>query len=283
MSSATLVIGSALPISSSAWRRQTFPHSSRKVCAPIRLQSRRLPVVTTRTMRCLATNQSENIETGEVSSTSAPTGPSTLPRTRASVGDSSLSYIKESLKGISVIDATTGKSTELTSLWAPRTVVVVWLRHFGCLLCKKRASDFSYLVDALRVEGASLVAIGPGTVEQALDLKGATRFRGEVFVDPSLASYRALSFAHGPLTVLNPVSAAKAAEARLQGFRQDWSLSLQRDVALGTAWWQGGVMVAGPNGDIHYLHKDSIAGDEPNLEEVTRAVMRATGAHARSR
>ncbi|GJP31174.1 hypothetical protein CLOM_g9834 [Closterium sp. NIES-68] len=43
------------------------------------------------------------------------------------------------LAGVEVVGAD-GARVALTGLWATRRVVVAWTRHFGCLLCRKRAT-----------------------------------------------------------------------------------------------------------------------------------------------
>ncbi|CAI5505764.1 unnamed protein product, partial [Closterium sp. Naga37s-1] len=96
--------------------------------------------------------------------------------------------------------------------------------------------------------------------------------------DRQRASYEALQFVSGlshrqspPLsTVLSPTAALSVARARMEGFQQDWGLSLHADTLLRAAW-QGGIILAGPGIDnLLFLHKVK-AGDEPDVRDIIAA------------
>ena len=50
----------------------------------------------------------------------------------------------------------------LGDLWADRPVVLVFLRHFGCLHCREHAVELRDRYDDLHAQGVELVAIGTG-------------------------------------------------------------------------------------------------------------------------
>ncbi|CAI7843339.1 unnamed protein product, partial [Closterium sp. NIES-53] len=67
-------------------------------------------------------------------------------------------------------------------------------------------------------------------------------------------------------------AALSVGRARMEGFQQDWGLSLQADTVLRAAWQQGGIIVAGPGIDnLLFLHKDKEAGDEPDVRDIIAA------------
>lgn len=166
----------------------------------------------------------------------------------------------------------TGDELLLTDLWQDRRAVVAWARHFGCLLCRKRASLLAASKAEMDAAGVALVIIGPGNVEQARGFAEQTNFPGEVYADPTFETFRAFGFIFGAETVFTPKAALNLVSARMEGFKQDWNLSLQRDTVLKGGWQQGGVLVAGPGtSNLLFLHKDKEAGDEPSMKELLAA------------
>lgn len=53
------------------------------------------------------------------------------------------------------------QSVELQSLWQDQPVVLLFLRRFGCQVCRWIASEISKLEPDLRASGVALVGIGP--------------------------------------------------------------------------------------------------------------------------
>eukprot|EP00850_Spirogloea_muscicola_P018056 SM000161S02438 [mRNA] locus=s161:201625:206924:+ [translate_table: standard] len=104
--------------------------------------------------------------------------------------------------------------------------------------------------------GVRLALIGPGNAEQAQGFRDSVNFPGDVFADPERATFRALDFESGVGSVFSPKAAVNLVSATLEGFSQDWGLSLQPDTIMRGAWQQGGLIVAGPGTDkLIFLHK----------------------------
>ncbi|KNA04641.1 hypothetical protein SOVF_197750 [Spinacia oleracea] len=120
--------------------------------------------------------------------------------------------------------------------------------------------------------GVALVLIGPGNIDQANAFYEQTKFEGEVYVDPNHSSYDALKFVSGVSTTFTPKAALKIIELYMEGYRQDWELSFQKDTVSRGGWQQGGIIVAGPGKtNISYIHKDKEAGDDPPIEDILKA------------
>ncbi|PWA64377.1 thioredoxin superfamily protein [Artemisia annua] len=174
------------------------------------------------------------------------------------------------LERVEVFDVN-GKSILISDLWKDRKAVVAFARHFGCVLCRKRADMLAAKKDRMDASGVALVLIGPGSVDQARAFSEQTNFKGEVYADPSYASYKALSFVSGVTTTFTPGSALKIIEAYMEGYRQDWELSFEKDTRTRGGWQQGGIIVAGPGiSNISYIHRDKEAGDDPEVEEIMK-------------
>ncbi|KAF5770339.1 putative peroxiredoxin-like 2A/B/C, Thioredoxin-like superfamily [Helianthus annuus] len=175
------------------------------------------------------------------------------------------------LERVEVFDLN-GKSILISDLWKDRKAVVAFARHFGCVLCMKRADLLAAKKDRMDASGVALVLIGPGSVDQARTFSEQTKFKGEIYADPSYASYKALNFVSGVTTTFTPGAALKIIEAYMEGYRQDWELSFEKDTRTRGGWQQGGIIVAGPGiSNISYIHKDKEAGDDPDVEEVLKA------------
>lgn len=176
-----------------------------------------------------------------------------------------------SLEGIKVYDPN-GAVVLLVSLWESRPAVVAFARHFGCVLCRKRADLLQSRKAEMDAAGVALVLIAPGSPEQARQFVEKTRFSEEVYADPDYASYDALEFVNGAQSVFNLRSGSRILKAFSEGYRQDWGVSFDKDTVQRGGWQQGGILVAGPGiNTVRYLFKDAEAGDEPELEDVMSA------------
>lgn len=177
----------------------------------------------------------------------------------------------DSLDDVKVFDLS-GNAVPISDLWKDRKAVIAFARHFGCVLCRKRADYLAAKKDIMDASGVALVLIGPGKVEQAKAFSEQTKFQGEVYADPNQSSYEALRFVSGFTTTFTPGAGLKIIQSYMEGYRQDWKLSSEKDTVSRGGWQQGGIIVAGPGkNNISYIHKDKEAGDDPPIEEIMRA------------
>ncbi|KAA8518816.1 hypothetical protein F0562_016410 [Nyssa sinensis] len=175
------------------------------------------------------------------------------------------------LDRVKVFDLT-GNAVPIYDLWKDRKAVVAFARHFGCVLCRRRADYLAAKKDIMDASGVTLVLIGPGSVDQAKAFYEQTKFKGEVYADPSYSSFEALRFVSGVSTTFTPGAGLKIVQAYMEGYRQDWGLSFEKDTRTRGGWQQGGIIVAGPGkSNISYIHKDKEAGDDPDIEDILKA------------
>ncbi|XP_006381516.1 thioredoxin-like protein AAED1, chloroplastic isoform X2 [Populus trichocarpa] len=164
-----------------------------------------------------------------------------------------------------------GNAIPFSDLWKDRKAVVAFARHFGCVLCRRRADYLAAKKDIMDASGVALVLIGPGSVDQAKTFSEQTKFKG-VYADPSHSSYKALQFVSGVSTTFTPKAGLKIIQSYMEGYRQDWKLSFEGDTVAKGGWQQGGIIVAGPGKtNISYIHKDKEAGDDPDIEDIIKA------------
>ncbi|XP_010516984.1 PREDICTED: thioredoxin-like protein AAED1, chloroplastic [Camelina sativa] len=177
----------------------------------------------------------------------------------------------ELLDKVKVLDLR-GNEIPISDLWKDRKAVVAFARHFGCVLCRKRAAYLAEKKDVMDASGVALVLIGPGSIDQANTFVEQTNFKGEVYADPNHASYEALEFVSGVTVTFTPKAAMKIIESYMEGYRQDWKLSFMKDTVERGGWQQGGILVAGPGKhNISYIRKDKEAGDDPPIQEILKA------------
>ncbi|KAH0995674.1 hypothetical protein GBA52_019538, partial [Prunus armeniaca] len=107
------------------------------------------------------------------------------------------------LETVKVFDLN-GNGIPISDLWKDRTAVIAFARHFGCVFCRKRADYLASKKDIMDASGVALVLIGPGSIDQGKAFAEQTKFKGEVYADPSHSSYEALRFVSGVLTTFTP-------------------------------------------------------------------------------
>ncbi|XP_038684702.1 thioredoxin-like protein AAED1, chloroplastic isoform X2 [Tripterygium wilfordii] len=162
------------------------------------------------------------------------------------IAASSLSGIESSGfpgEDITVFDLN-GNGIPISDLWKDRKAVVAFARHFGCVLCRKRADYLASKKDVMDASGVSLVLVGPGSIDQAKAFYEQTKFEGEIYADPSHASYRALRFVSGVSTTFTPKAGLKIIKSYMEGYRQDWKLSFERDTVARGGWYVDEVVAA---------------------------------------
>ncbi|KAL6998262.1 hypothetical protein U1Q18_008388 [Sarracenia purpurea var. burkii] len=205
---------------------------------------------------------------------SSPRTPTAISPIYASPGIASSSTSEDTaslLDRVQVFDLN-GNGLPVSDLWRDRKAVVAFARHFGCVLCRKRADYLAAKKDVMDAADVALVLIGPGSVDQAKAFSEQTKFKGEVYADPSHSSYEALRFISGFSTTFTPGAGLKIIEAYMEGYRQDWGLSFEKDTRTRGGWQQGGIIVAGPGkSNISYIHRDKEAGDDPAIEDILQA------------
>jgi hypothetical protein len=175
------------------------------------------------------------------------------------------------LAGCRVI-ALSGEAVRLGDEWRDRPAVVVWLRHFGCLLCKEQAAAFRGRGQEIEALGAGLVFVGNGELTWARQFE-AEECRGcRVLTDPALDSYWAIGARRGWRSTIGPAGLAAGIRAFRHGFRQSG--------VRGVPDQQGGVYVMLPGDRATYAYVSGSAGDHPPIDAVLDALRAVSGGTA---
>ncbi len=160
-----------------------------------------------------------------------------------------------------------GREVRLGTLWQQRSVVLVFVRHFGCVFCRAQVAELSAALPQIRARAAELVLIGTGDVQAAREFRSDFDLDVPVFADPELTTFRALPLQRGFKTVLTLSVMKRAVKTLQDGFRQG---KTQGDV-----WQQGGVFILGPGDREHYRYISAEAGDHPTVEAILSALTAA--------
>ena len=131
------------------------------------------------------------------------------------------------------------------------------------MFARQQVAALMEIKEQLDSKGVSLVAIGSGSPEQAREFITSFTFYGEMYVDPSLKTYKAFKLNRGIARTLGPSSIVRGFSAIKKGFRQGKN--------AGDLWQQGGMFVIGPGDEMLFQHRNHSAGDHADLDAVLKA------------
>lgn len=164
--------------------------------------------------------------------------------------------------------AETGENVELQSLWRDQTVVLFFLRRFGCQICRWMASEISKLEPDLTASGVALVGVGPEELGLK-EFKEGGFFKGSIYIDEQKKTYKDLGFKRYTAISVVPAALGKkvrdiAAKAKAEGIQGNFSGDLLQS---------GGMLIVAKGGENVLLHfiQDS-PGDFVPLEDISNAL-----------
>ena len=131
------------------------------------------------------------------------------------------------------------------------------------MISRRQVADLNEHMLAFKKKNAQIVVIGNGPEHFMTPFREATRYRGPLFTDPSLETYKILDFKKGLSSVLG-LSPLKAGIRALSGG------FFQKGIQ-GPALQQGGVLVVGPGNIVHYVYRSQKAGDHPPVAAILQA------------
>jgi len=131
------------------------------------------------------------------------------------------------------------------------------------MISRRQVADLNKNMKAFKRKNSQLVVIGNGPEKFITPFKEANGYKGPLFTDPSLATYKILGFKKGLTSVIG-FSPLKA------GIRALSTGYLQKGIQ-GPPLQQGGVLVVGPGNIVHYIYRSQKAGDHPPVEEILQA------------
>ena len=150
------------------------------------------------------------------------------------------------------------EAVEMYDLWKNQIAIFVFLRHFGCIFCRKHAQEVWSQREKYESGGAKIYFIGNGAPYMIKMFKDDLGIQdAPVFTDPTLVSFRASGFKRGFLAAVGPRVVVNAVKALSEGHVQGGMYNKDQ----GDLWQLGGILVVKPEGKVGYHFISSAAGD----------------------
>jgi thioredoxin-dependent peroxiredoxin len=161
-------------------------------------------------------------------------------------------------RDVLVHDAT-GRVQHLADLWmdVPRALVLVFLRQYGCPLCREQVAGLARQADALRREGIAIAAVGQGTAAEAARFREQMRLPFPVVADPTRSAYAAWGVMDGTLEqVFSVAPGLRLVRAMLKGHLPHRTVGSVRQLP--------GAFVIDRNGIVQLAYPAADAADMPD-------------------
>jgi peroxiredoxin len=165
-----------------------------------------------------------------------------------------------------------GNLVRLGDLWEEEPVVLVWVRHYGCVHCRSHAVELEGARADFDAAGTCVVLIGQATPRQAAHFRRRLGIDLPVLADESRESYRAAGAKVATAgELLGPRSVS-------QGLRKTFESrgKVHQGRIVGHPAQLGGAMVITPGGEVAWSHMAEEASDNASPDEILEAARRAS-------
>ncbi|XP_051529199.1 prostamide/prostaglandin F synthase [Myxocyprinus asiaticus] len=165
-------------------------------------------------------------------------------------------------------NSTTGEMVEIGSLWRDQTVILFFLRRFGCQVCRWMAAEVSKLEKDLKANGVALIGIGPEEMG-VKEFKDGGFFKGDIYIDEMKQCYKDLGFKRYNAMNVVPAAMGKkvreiASKASAEGIHGNFSGDLLQS---------GGMLIVAKGGEkvlLHFVQKTP--ADNASLDDIAKAL-----------
>ena len=158
-----------------------------------------------------------------------------------------------------------GESHRLGELWQDKPVVLVFLRHFGCLHCREHAAQLGEHYADITAQGADVVAIGTGSVSYANAFAREEKIPYLVLVDDDAEAAHAASVETVSwYRLLHPRTWVATVATFKRGHKVHKAGKRVKQL--------GATFILGPGDNVHYTHMDSDSTDHALADDVLGAL-----------
>ncbi|MBI1333045.1 MAG: AhpC/TSA family protein [Armatimonadetes bacterium] len=156
-----------------------------------------------------------------------------------------------------VVTLDSGKTRDLSEFYKDRPLVLVFLRHFGCMFCREQ-------IAGLRpYKQENIVLVSMGKVSEAAEFKSKMEIPQTIISDPNKQLYEAFGLRRGSVSqIVSPTVARRSIAAFKAGHRAGM---LKND-----PWMMAGVFRVDPDGEVSFAHYASDIADNLPGEEIAR-------------
>jgi hypothetical protein len=151
----------------------------------------------------------------------------------------------------------------ISSFWKTNSVIIVFLRHFGCIACRAHVDQVWKKKSEIEKSGTKIIFIGNGSPELIKIFKEDMKiFDAPIFTDPTLEIFDACGFNRGLEYLLTPKSALSMAKLYMGGYSQG-----QQKKENGFHTQMGGILAFKPPGQVTYQFKSEYLGDFDDIND----------------
>lgn len=168
------------------------------------------------------------------------------------------------------LSSSTGRQIRLSDLWSEKTLLLAFIRHFGCPQCKEMLFELEQYrpnLDKVRITLAVVTQGTPAETQSFCDQYAPTLL---CLSDPDRAAYQAYGLGLGSLrqTVLSPrIWRANRLVKQRQGWKPELPPSGQ------DAFQMSGIFIIGTDGRVRLPYYYEDIADHPPLDLLMYGVM----------
>lgn len=163
------------------------------------------------------------------------------------------------------LESPNGSPILVETLWQERTVLLFFMRHIGCGLCRRELQKLSTHAAQFKEAGCDVAVVMMGDAQLAQGFKAIANVPFPVYGDPSQQVYQAFEF--GITTwwnVAGPHILARQLKLLVEGMPYQWGSGDLRRL--------GGLAIVAPTGKLVFQHVASPIYQYPKWDDVLQLV-----------
>lgn len=158
---------------------------------------------------------------------------------------------------LSAVTIDSGETRDLVDLYKDQALVLVFLRHLGCIFCREQIAELRPYKDL------NIVLVSMGRVPEVVDFKKKMEIPQTVISDPNKLLYEAFGLRRGSMSkIFSPTISRKGLATFRAGNRPGM---LKND-----PWMLAGVFRVEPDGEVSFSHYAQDIADNMSGEEISR-------------
>jgi peroxiredoxin len=165
-----------------------------------------------------------------------------------------------------------GNDVRLGDLWREEPVVLVWVRHYGCVHCRQHTVQLDEARSEFDAAGVRVVVVGQATPRQATHFRRRLEIDLPVLADETRESYRAAGAKVATAgELLGPKSVSRGLKATFESRGK-----VHQGRIIGHPAQLGGAMVIAPGGEVTWSHMADDPSDNASPDEILAAARQAS-------
>ena len=159
-----------------------------------------------------------------------------------------------------------GDQIHASTLWNTQSVVLVFLRHFGCIACRAQIDQVMKNKETLEKNKTKVIFIGNGSPEMIKAFKEDLKIPNAIiFTDPTLEIFDACGFNRGLKYLVNAKTVLQGIKLYKDGFSQG-----EQKKENGSHLQMGGIIAMKPPGIVTYHFASEYLGHFDELNNILR-------------